>query len=857
MNKILKKYTTIPEHLYVKRAADKQLEEIIDDMQRPGYVLVARQMGKTNLLFHAKRTLESKNRLFVYVDLSNSFDHEKDCYRNIIDCILEPNEELFESIEIKIHNIRDMQLQPHKEYSRSLREILNYFQGDLVIVLDEIDALRGAEYSDNIFAQIRSNYFSRTNFPVFERLTYILSGVIEPTELIKDRNKSPFNIGDKIYLDDFTFEEHETFINKSKLEVDNEISREIYEWTNGNPRLTFDICAEVEAQLIDNVLVDGQKISDIINEKYLVSYDIAPVDHIRELVKSNKKIRDAVLNIHRNKYCDINDEIKNKLYLCGIIDSDFQSDTKIKNNIIANSISEEWIMSINKESRNNLTDGLIFFDEKKYTDAIEYLSDYLENSNPNKNEVEICNYHIGFSFFKLSKIDEAIEYFSRSYIENPYKDNSKSFLGMCLIKQGDIDSGREILKEFLETDELSFASRNSIFNYANFISDDNPEEALILYSKLINLLKQSNNDLSDNELNQLYTSVYTYKALIHRSLDNNSDCISNIYEALKYCTISEQLYLQFLLYTSSTEDIKEDTQEIIASTIIENQLKLTETDNHPCDFNYNHLLIYLDLVFNERKSKNYDSLMNYAVEKLNIDKSKAQITLDMEKILDSENNHLSYFLNNNKDTNIDNLELLNVLRSISLKYCNRLDIFYSYFNRYKKLFDSIDEITQVDIYLFIIAVKNLHGNNKNKDALDLCFYIEERFNNINHDMIDFDFIFIYYWASLISLYEKDFLLSLKYANQTLGLIDNFEIQPTSLIDEEALKSIREQMTEIKRLAKADSNSKNSHSVPMKKYSRNQRVKVYYPNQGFTGVTRIEKFKHVIDDIENRKCIIID
>ena len=108
MNKILKKYTTIPEHLYVKRAADKQLEEIIDDMQRPGYVLVARQMGKTNLLFHAKRTLESKNRLFVYVDLSNSFDHEKDCYRNIIDCILEPNEELFESIEIKIHNIRDM-----------------------------------------------------------------------------------------------------------------------------------------------------------------------------------------------------------------------------------------------------------------------------------------------------------------------------------------------------------------------------------------------------------------------------------------------------------------------------------------------------------------------------------------------------------------------------------------------------------------------------------------------------------------------------------------------------------------------------------------------------------------------------
>ncbi len=57
MEKVLKKYTTIPEHLYVEREADFQLESIIKEMQSPGYVLVARQMGKTNLLFHAKRKL--------------------------------------------------------------------------------------------------------------------------------------------------------------------------------------------------------------------------------------------------------------------------------------------------------------------------------------------------------------------------------------------------------------------------------------------------------------------------------------------------------------------------------------------------------------------------------------------------------------------------------------------------------------------------------------------------------------------------------------------------------------------------------------------------------------------------------
>ena len=50
MGKVLKPYTIIPTHLYVTRNADKQLRMLVDDMGRPGYVLVSRQMGKTNLL---------------------------------------------------------------------------------------------------------------------------------------------------------------------------------------------------------------------------------------------------------------------------------------------------------------------------------------------------------------------------------------------------------------------------------------------------------------------------------------------------------------------------------------------------------------------------------------------------------------------------------------------------------------------------------------------------------------------------------------------------------------------------------------------------------------------------------------
>ena len=250
MEKILKKYKTIPEYLYVKRNADRQLEQIISDMESPGYVLVARQMGKTNLLFNAERNLENEKRIFTYIDLSNLFEEERNCYRNIIDNVIEQNEKYLEQIEPRIKEIRGSDLEPHKEYTRSLRAILNCFPGDIIIILDEVDALRSINYSDHIFAQIRSTYFQRRPFPEYCRLTYILSGVIEPTDLIKDKNKSPFNIGEKIYLNDFTIHEHNEFITKSQLNIDRNISDYIFFWTNGNPRLTFDICSEIENYII-------------------------------------------------------------------------------------------------------------------------------------------------------------------------------------------------------------------------------------------------------------------------------------------------------------------------------------------------------------------------------------------------------------------------------------------------------------------------------------------------------------------------------------------------------------------------------------------------------------------------------
>ena len=69
--KHLRSYTIVPNEYYVERDADRQIRSIISDMGRPGYVLVARQMGKTNLLLHTKGCLEDNKNIYVYVDFKD------------------------------------------------------------------------------------------------------------------------------------------------------------------------------------------------------------------------------------------------------------------------------------------------------------------------------------------------------------------------------------------------------------------------------------------------------------------------------------------------------------------------------------------------------------------------------------------------------------------------------------------------------------------------------------------------------------------------------------------------------------------------------------------------------------------
>src|SRR5262249_35922436 len=97
-------------------------------------------------------------------------------------------------------------LGPLHRWMTSLREaVLRRCPGRVVIFVAEIDVVRSLPFSPaEFFAGIPEGCNRRREEPEFKRLTFCLLGVATPSDLIQDTRTTPFNIGKRVELTDFT-----------------------------------------------------------------------------------------------------------------------------------------------------------------------------------------------------------------------------------------------------------------------------------------------------------------------------------------------------------------------------------------------------------------------------------------------------------------------------------------------------------------------------------------------------------------------------------------------------------------------------------------------------------------------------
>jgi WD40 repeat protein len=337
---------------YMQRQADRDLfEELMNG--EFCYVLTARQMGKSSLIIRTAARLRREGMIVAVLDLT-ALGQNLSAEQWYGSLLVQLGQRLDIEDELMEYWSSQPLLGPTNRWMMALRSVvLPRYPAQLVIFIDEIDAVRSLPFStDEFFAAMRECYNQRSEDWNMQRLTFCLSGVATPSDLIRDTRTTPFNIGRRIELYDFTVTEATALVGGLERDVQlaTSILKRILYWTGGHPYLTQAMCRAISE---DSTIRNAKGVDIICEELFLSSQSQKRDDNL--LFVKERMLRCEVdpgnlLDLYDRTrrglkvYDDETSPLVNALRLSGITRTE-SGRLKVRNRIYAQVFNKRWIMA--------------------------------------------------------------------------------------------------------------------------------------------------------------------------------------------------------------------------------------------------------------------------------------------------------------------------------------------------------------------------------------------------------------------------------------------------------------------------------------------------------------------------------
>ncbi|MGH8657786.1 MAG: SUMF1/EgtB/PvdO family nonheme iron enzyme [Gammaproteobacteria bacterium] len=343
---------------YIERPADRELHQSVLAGEYC-YVLTPRQMGKSSLMTRIAARLRQEGVHVAVVDLTGiggdagSMTAEQ-WYYGLANRLLR-------ELEIPLLLAewwKDQSLLP------PLNRLMNFFhdvilsrlEGRIAVFFDEIDTTINLPFSDDFFAAIRACFNARANQAEFNRICFVLLGVASPTDLIRDAERTPFNIGRRIDLADFDLNQARRLSQglSNGEGVADRLLKRVLHWTNGHPYLTQKLCVQVQMDDATNETPEA-RVDRVVAAEFLGVGRRAKEDNLRlihdRIAKAGggrPKLLTVYGRVRRGKRIQDQPQspIHSALKLSGLVKADAQGRLVVRNRIYERVFDARWIGSL-------------------------------------------------------------------------------------------------------------------------------------------------------------------------------------------------------------------------------------------------------------------------------------------------------------------------------------------------------------------------------------------------------------------------------------------------------------------------------------------------------------------------------